>query len=173
VKPFREEVYAGGRTDAALLDNLLQLEDIDTIVTADKRFARIGAQSGASVYVLDPAQVERARDIVERFRRNEPLKDPKSYRSWRCRACNELVEGQFEVCWQCSASRPAGPPAQDARPLLPPMADDRTRQSTTVLRDVLVMIVFLLAAVILMFASSGRRRAGQVPQRALPLTGQR
>ena len=104
--PFREEVYAGGRTDAALLDNLLQVEGIDTIVAADKRFGRI-VREGASVFVLDPAHVQRARDIVERYRRREPLKDPKSYRSWRCRACNELVEGQFELCWKCSASRPS------------------------------------------------------------------
>src|ERR1700730_1155859 len=104
--PFREEVYAGGGTDAALLDNLLQVEGIDTIVTADKQYARISPLVGASVYVLDPAQVERARAIVERFRRRAPLKDPKSYRSWRCRACNELVEGQFEVCWKCGAGAP-------------------------------------------------------------------
>ena len=101
--PFREEIYAGGGTDAALLDNLLQIEGIDTLVTADKRFSRIGPHVGASVYVLDPAHVERARDIVERYRRREPLKNPRSYRSWRCRSCNELVEGQFEVCWKCSA----------------------------------------------------------------------
>ena len=100
--PFREEVYTGGRTDAALLDNLLQVEGLDTIVAADRR-----GRERASVFVLDPAHVPRARDIVERYRRCEPLKDPKSYRSWRCRACNELVEGQFELCWKCSASRPS------------------------------------------------------------------
>jgi len=108
--PFREEVYAGGRTDAALLDNLLQVEGIETIVADDRRFARIGREGGASVFVLDPDHVQRARDIVERYKRREPLRDPKSYRSWRCRACNELVEGQFEVCWKCSASQPPAHP---------------------------------------------------------------
>jgi hypothetical protein len=178
--PFREEVYAGGRTDAALLDNLLQVEDIDTIVTADKRFARIGALSGASVFVLDPAQVERARDIVERYRRHEPLKDPKSYRSWRCRACNELVEGQFEICWKCSASRPAGHASRNERPALKSIADPRTLEPATRLQDVpakrlqdvIVMVVFLLVALLLMFASSGRRRAG-LPPHLSPLAGQR
>ncbi len=119
--PFREEVYAGGRTDAALLDNLLQVEGIDTLVTADKRFSRIGPHVGSSVYVLDPAHVERARDIAERYRRNEPLKDPRSYRSWRCRACNELIEGQFEVCWKCSRSRASGPLAGHERSALTSM----------------------------------------------------
>lgn len=22
-------------------------------------------------------------------------------RPWRCERCNELIDGQFEVCWQC------------------------------------------------------------------------
>jgi hypothetical protein len=181
--PFRAEVYAGGRTDAALLDNLLQVEDIDTIVTADKRVARIGPLSGASVFVLDPAQVERARDIVERYRRREPLKDPKSYRSWRCRACNELVEGQFEVCWKCSASRPAGHASRNELPALKSIADPGALEPAKPFRDVpvpakrlqdlIVMVVFLLAALLLMFASSARRRAGPLPPQPSPFVGQR
>jgi hypothetical protein len=115
--PFREEVYTGGGTDAALLDHLLQIEGIETIVTAHPRFPRIGPLVGASVYVLDPGHVERARAIVDRYRRGEPLTDPKSYRSWRCRACNELVEGQFDVCWKCSASAPSsGQPSPSEGP---------------------------------------------------------
>jgi hypothetical protein len=170
--PFREEVYAGGRTEAALLDNLLQVEGIDTLVTADKRFSRIGPHAGSSVYVLDPAHVERARDIADRYRRNEPLKDPRSYRSWRCRACNELIEGQFEVCWKCSRSRPSGSLAGVERSLLD-FTDHCPPSPAKPLRDVLVMVVFLLAAMFLMLASSGRRGAGEIPLRALPDTGLR
>ena len=55
-------------------------------------------------YVLDPTQTDRARQIVGRYQRREPLKDPRSYRSWPCRACNELIEGQFELCWKCGWS---------------------------------------------------------------------
>ena len=161
--PFREEVYAGGRTDAALLDNLLQVEGLDTIVAVDKRFARLGRES-ASVFVLDPAHVQRARDIVECYQRREPLKDPKSYRSWRCRACNELVEGQFEACWKCGASRPSGHPAPYDRPA--PESTAERPQPSSPARDALVMLL-------LTFASSARRRAGQVPQRMLSISGQR
>jgi hypothetical protein len=169
--PFREAVYAGGGTDAALLDNLLQVEGIDTIVTADKRFARIGPHVGASVYVLDPAHLERARDIVERYRRNEPLKDPRSYRSWRCRACNELVEGQFDICWKCSTSSPSqDAPAEPPRDMPRDAARDTARDTA---RETIVMVVFVLAALIVMFASAGRRRVGAVPPRALPVAGQR
>jgi hypothetical protein len=100
--PFREEVYVGNWADAALLDHLLGNEGIATIVAADHAAARFRR----SVYVLDPAQVEQARAIVARFVRREPLADPKSYRSWRCRSCNELVEGQFSACWKCGAAKP-------------------------------------------------------------------
>jgi hypothetical protein len=166
--PFREEVYAGGRTDAALLDNLLQIEGIDTLVTTDKRFSRIGPHVGSSVYVLDPAHVERARDIAERYRRNEPLKDPRSYRSWRCRACNELIEGQFEICWKCSRSRASGPLAEDEGSIATSM-DHVSRAKS--LPDVLVMLVLLLAALFLILATP-RQRSGEVPQRSLSVVGQ-
>jgi rubrerythrin len=99
--PFAEDVYVGTWTDAALLNNLLVREGIQTIVAADKhsnRFVR-------AVYVIDVLQIDRAREIVARFIRNEPLDHPKSYRSWRCRTCNELIEGQFEVCWNCQGAR--------------------------------------------------------------------
>ncbi len=29
--------------------------------------------------------------------------------AWTCPTCKESVEGQFEVCWRCGASRSAGP----------------------------------------------------------------
>ena len=167
--PFREEIYAGGRTDAALLDNLLQVAGIDTLVTADKRYSRIGPHAGSSVYVLDPAHVEQARDIAERYRRNEPLKDPRSYRSWRCRACNELIEGQFEVCWKCSRSRASGPLAGQERSALTSM--DHASGAAKPLRDVLVMLVLLLAALFLILAAP-RRRGGEIPRRTLPIISQ-
>ena len=99
--PFAEEVYVGSPTDAALLNNLLIREGIQTVVAADKHSNR----RRQAVYVLDASQIDRAQEIVARFLRGEPLTNPKSYRSWRCRTCNELIEGQFEVCWNCQRAR--------------------------------------------------------------------
>jgi hypothetical protein len=101
--PFREEVYVGNWTEAGFVNGLLEREGIDTIV-ADAKVAPQTARLRA-VYVLDEAQVARAREIVSHYLRGEPLTDPKSYRSWRCRACNELVEGQFQACWKCGAGK--------------------------------------------------------------------
>ncbi len=98
--PFREQVFVGNWADAQLVNNLLIVEGIDSIVANDKRGSRQRA-----VYVLDEAQIGRAGEIVAAYLRREPLKNPKSYRSWRCRSCNELIEGQFEVCWNCGQPR--------------------------------------------------------------------
>jgi len=102
--PYENEVYVGrDLTDATLLDNLLKAEGIDTVVAPPKE----GSRSLRSVYVLEAAQLARARAIVERYRQGEPLADPRSIRSWRCRGCNELIEGQFDVCWHCGRPRSA------------------------------------------------------------------
>src|SRR5690349_3803759 len=106
MEPFREEVFVGNWVDVQLVNDLLALEGIQTIVAAAKivdptKFDR----NLRAVFVLDRDRLERAREIVARVRRGESLKDPKSYRSWRCRGCNELVEGQFEVCWKCGRER--------------------------------------------------------------------
>ncbi len=98
----REVVFVGSWVDVALVDNLLDNEGIATLVAADKRAPRYRR----AIYVLDASDLERARAIVLRFVRHEPLVDPKSYRSWRCRDCNELIEGQVAACWKCGAAKP-------------------------------------------------------------------
>jgi hypothetical protein len=97
VFPFHNQVFRGSLADAALVDNLLKLEGIEAIVAPPQE----GSRTEHSVYVVDDAQVDRARDIAGRYGRGEPLVDPRSIRSWRCPACNELVEGQFAACWKC------------------------------------------------------------------------
>jgi hypothetical protein len=99
--PFREQLYAGTWPDVALLDNLLQSEGIVTMVATNPR-----VRTQSAVFALNEAQLDRAREIVTRFINHEPLVDPKSYRSWRCPRCNELVEGQFAACWKCGDLRP-------------------------------------------------------------------
>lgn len=60
-----------------------------------------GSRARLSVYVPEDADLDRARAIVGRYIRGEPLSDPKKIRSWRCPSCNELIEGQFLACWKC------------------------------------------------------------------------
>ena len=95
---FSERIFVGSWTNVALVNNLLEREGLATFVAAarESRYLR-------AIYVLDPAHLEQARDVVALYLRGEPLDDPKSYKSWRCRSCNELIEGQFDLCWKCGA----------------------------------------------------------------------
>jgi hypothetical protein len=100
--PYENEVYVGDTlTAAALVDNLLKSAGIDTVVAPPKS----GSRSQRAVFVLEDDQLARARGIVAKFVRGEPLVDPRSIRSWRCRSCNEIVEGQFDVCWKCGSAQ--------------------------------------------------------------------
>jgi len=98
-----QEVFVGNWADAALLNNILEAEGILTVVAA----ARVQPRRLRALFVIDPDQMDRARDIVQRFLEGEPLEDPRSYRSWRCRTCDELIEGQFQNCWNCGGAKPA------------------------------------------------------------------
>ncbi len=100
--PYEHEVYVGrDLTAAALLDNLLKSAGIDTVIAPP----RAGSRTARSVYVLESDQLDRARAIVAQFVRGEPLVDPRSIRSWRCPVCNELIEGQYDVCWKCGRAK--------------------------------------------------------------------
>jgi hypothetical protein len=103
---FGQVLYVGSWANVALVNSLLEREGIATMVATDK----VSPRYRRAVHLLDPTEVGKAREIVERFVRREPMKDPKSYRSWRCRGCNELIEGQFEVCWNCGESRVSSSP---------------------------------------------------------------
>ncbi len=57
-------------------------------------------QALPEVWVDDDAQLDAARSLLDEWR-HAP------YRRWVCDACDELVEGPFDQCWNCSAFRPA------------------------------------------------------------------
>lgn len=56
-------------------------------------------QALPEVWVLDDAQLERARALLEAQHRLP-------HRHWVCRACQERVDGPFEQCWNCGAMMP-------------------------------------------------------------------
>jgi hypothetical protein len=102
--PYENEVYVGDTAvAAALVDNLLKTAGIYSVIAPPKS----GSRARRSVYVLEADQLEQAKSIVAKFVRDEPLVDLRSIRSWRCPACNEIIEGQFDVCWKCG--RPKSP----------------------------------------------------------------
>ncbi len=56
-------------------------------------------QALPEIWVEDDAQLDDARRLLEQIRH------PPSHR-WLCTACNELIEGPFDQCWNCGALRP-------------------------------------------------------------------
>ena len=58
------EIFVGTWTDAALVNNVLLNEGIETVVVS----SNVSPRTLRSVCVLDAGELERARDIVQRYR---------------------------------------------------------------------------------------------------------
>ena len=54
------------------------------------------------LWVLDESKVDEARSILAQSEK----KDQQSADSWKCGKCGELIEAQFDQCWQCGNRRP-------------------------------------------------------------------
>jgi len=56
-------------------------------------------QSLPEVWVQDESEFTRANSLLEEWRRLPSV-------IWACPSCHEIVEGPFELCWNCGAARP-------------------------------------------------------------------
>ncbi len=54
------------------------------------------------LWVLDGARADEAQDILAQAEKG----DRQVPASWKCGKCGELIEGQFDRCWQCGNRRP-------------------------------------------------------------------
>ncbi len=97
-----EQVYEGPEADAVLVKLALEREGIRCFV-AETQLAR--TRLWAAVYV-SPSAIERARQIVTRHLKGAAVSEAVIAPPWRCPSCGELVEGQFQACWKCGATRP-------------------------------------------------------------------
>jgi hypothetical protein len=52
------------------------------------------------VWVIEDAQCEPARALLASWQQLP-------HRLWACPACHEIVDGPFEICWNCGAEMPA------------------------------------------------------------------
>lgn len=55
-------------------------------------------QALPEIWIEDDAQLDAARRFLDELQ-HQP------HRVWACRGCGETVEGPFEQCWNCGASR--------------------------------------------------------------------
>lgn len=100
------KLYAG--TDGMLtgaLSALLEAEGIRCLVKNEHLGGGAGAlpltECWPELWVLEEADLPRARRILGQVLRPES----RGREGWRCPACGEGLEGQFEQCWKCGAWR--------------------------------------------------------------------
>lgn len=99
-----QKVYrAANLQEAYLVLHRLEQAGIEARVFNEHAHGGLGELPFTHVYpeiwVIEPADVERARRIVEDYQRTDP---PAGVRV--CRFCNEENPGGFEICWRCGAS---------------------------------------------------------------------
>lgn len=102
------------RSDAALLEYLRGLLVARGIGAFVRNATNAGAAAGEltplvappELWIGDDADYAAAQRVVERV-----LADLQriSGGPWRCPACGENIEAQFDACWRCGAPRPGGP----------------------------------------------------------------
>ena len=56
-----------------------------------------GKTSFHALYVFDGAKEQEARDILSKSKSDDLADCP----SWTCASCQEVIEGQFDQCWNC------------------------------------------------------------------------
>jgi hypothetical protein len=105
-----KRVYqAQNPTDAHLLKDILDTQDIEAIVKGDFIWGARGLvpdtpETCPSVWIVDDEDYEIAIEVVRGY---QPGATPTGCAGseWKCETCGEIIEGQFSECWQCGKER--------------------------------------------------------------------
>jgi hypothetical protein len=101
IRLIDDQVFEGTEADVTVVRLALEREGIRTEVrTTATRIRLCGA-----VYVRDRKDLERARAVVARHLKGSLPSEAVLAQPWHCRSCGELIEGQFEECWNCGATK--------------------------------------------------------------------
>lgn len=98
-----QKIYtAGNLQEAYLIVHRLAQAGLEARVLNEHAQGGLGELPFTHVYpevwLVEPAEAERAREIVAEYEQAEPPAGPRT-----CRACREENPGGFEVCWRCGA----------------------------------------------------------------------
>lgn len=92
--------------EAQHLKAVLEASGIATMIKNEHVFGALGQvplkELMPQLWVLDETQMDDAKNLLAEALDPTPSSAP----AWRCSACGENLEAQFDVCWQCGARRP-------------------------------------------------------------------
>ena len=95
-------------TDAHLLKDILDTQNIEAIVKGDLLWAARGEIPDCpSVWVVDDENYEEAMQVVREYS-SKGVAGRSIVKEWKCKKCGEIIEEQFSECWQCGAERSQG-----------------------------------------------------------------
>ena len=93
------------RPVALLLRERLAAAGIVCLVRNDELSTALGEipflECYPELWVVDDEVFPRARLLLEQWSREMEIQQE----AWRCPGCGELLEGQFQSCWQCGRDR--------------------------------------------------------------------
>ncbi|MBI3865491.1 MAG: DUF2007 domain-containing protein [Planctomycetia bacterium] len=98
--------------EAEFLKNILADAGIESRVIGDAAVILAGMlqnDEGVPCLWVRRSDESRARGILTDFeqRRNGPHSDNDPPATWKCSACGELVDDEFDLCWNCQNPRSA------------------------------------------------------------------
>ncbi|MBK8163939.1 MAG: DUF2007 domain-containing protein [Gammaproteobacteria bacterium] len=100
---MRKVYSAADLPQAYLLSHLFDQAGIAHYISNENLQGGVGelpfTHTYPALWLLDEADLERARAIIEGFERTPPRQD-----SWHCTACGEENPPTFEMCWKCGRS---------------------------------------------------------------------
>ncbi|USD66263.1 DUF2007 domain-containing protein [Vibrio sp. SCSIO 43136] len=88
--------------EAHIVCELLKSRDIRAEVRGEGLFGLqgelpFGEDSEPYVWLFDTERELAAQSIINEFQAKQTTAAP----DWRCRQCNEWIEAQFSICWNC------------------------------------------------------------------------
>lgn len=93
-------------TQAHILRGLLETQGIDVEVRGDGIFGLKGeipmtCDTDPYLWLHNPNQHAKARQLIKEYEEAYSVDD----KPWQCKQCDEFIDGNFGVCWQCGASK--------------------------------------------------------------------
>ncbi len=105
------EVYiAADGPEAHFLRNMLIDAGINAEVLGGTVSSSLGLPAGveaAPSVLVHKADEARAREILTEWEKQhrKPHPDDEPRRAWKCPNCSELVDEEYELCWNCQTPR--------------------------------------------------------------------